>query len=56
MDPEEINHLEKVISLRKKSLYNLEEMLASYGADQPLHLVNSLTMVKEEIARYTKQL
>jgi len=56
MDEEEITHLETMISLRKKSLYNLEEMLASYGADQPLHLVNSLTMVREEIARYTKQL
>jgi tetratricopeptide (TPR) repeat protein len=55
-DREEITHLEKMISLRKKSLYNLEEMLASYGTDQPLHLINSLTMVKEEIARYTKQL
>jgi len=56
MDQEEIAHLEKMISLRKKSLYSLEEMLANYGADQPLHLINSLTMVKEEIARYTKQL
>ena len=55
-DQEEIAHLEKLISLRKKSLYNLEEMLASYGADQPLHLLNSLTMVKEELARYAKQL
>jgi len=56
MDQEEIAHLEKMISLRKKSLYTLEEMLANYGADQPLHLINSLTMVKEEIARYTKQI
>lgn len=56
MDQEEIDHLEKMIALRKKNLYTLEEMLASYGIDQPLHLVNSLTMAKEEIARYTKQL
>jgi len=56
MDKEEITHLEKMISLHKKNLYSLEEMLASYGADQPLHLVNSLTMEKEAIARYTKQI
>jgi len=56
MDKEEITHLEKMISLRKKSLYSLEEMLATYGVDQPLHLINSLTMVKEEITRYTKRI
>lgn len=56
MDKEDIAHLEKMISLRRQSLYNLEEMLANYGADQPLHLLNSLTMVKEELARYTRQL
>jgi tetratricopeptide (TPR) repeat protein len=56
MDQEEITHLEKMISLRKKSLYSLEEMLATYGVDQPLHLINSLTMVKEEITRYTKRI
>lgn len=56
MDQEEITHLETLISLRKKSLYSLEEVLATYGVDQPLHLINSLTMVKEEIARYTKQI
>jgi len=52
----EIAHLEKMISLHKKTLYTIEEMLASYGVDQPLHLVNSLTMEREAIARYTKQL
>src|SRR5688500_13975802 len=31
-------------------------MLASYGADQPLHLINSVTMIKEAIARYNKQI
>src|SRR5574339_886791 len=56
MDKEEISHLETMISLHKKNLYILEEMLASYGADQPLHLVNSVTMEKESIARYTKQI
>jgi tetratricopeptide (TPR) repeat protein len=56
MDKEEIAHLEKMISLHKKNLYTLEEMLATYGADQPLHLVNSVTMIKEAIARYTKQI
>ena len=40
-----------MISLHKKNLYILEEMLATYGADQPLHLVNSVTMEKEAIAR-----
>ncbi|HET6595823.1 MAG TPA: tetratricopeptide repeat protein [Anaerolineales bacterium] len=56
MDKEEITHLEKMISLHKKNLYLLEEMLATYGADQPLHLVNSVTMEKEAIARYSKQI
>jgi LuxR family glucitol operon transcriptional activator len=31
-------------------------MLARYGSDQPLHLVNSVTMEKEAIARYTRQI
>src|SRR5215208_5853060 len=56
MDKEEISHLETMISLHKKNLYILEEMLATYGTDQPLHLVNSVTMEKEAIARYSKQI
>jgi tetratricopeptide (TPR) repeat protein len=56
MDKAEITHLETMISLHKKNLYILEEMLATYGADQPLHLVNSVTMEKEAIARYSKQI
>ncbi|MEW6284589.1 MAG: tetratricopeptide repeat protein [Chloroflexota bacterium] len=56
MDKEEITHLERLIELHKKNLYTLEEMLAKYGADQPLHLINSVTMEKEAIARYTKQI
>jgi tetratricopeptide (TPR) repeat protein len=56
MDKEEITHLERLIELHKKNLYTLEEMLARYGADQPLHLINSVTMEKEAIARYTKQI
>ncbi len=56
MDKEEITHLERMIELHKKNLYILEEMLAKYGADQPLHLVNSVTMEREAIARYSKQI
>jgi tetratricopeptide (TPR) repeat protein len=56
MDKEEIIHLERMIELHKKNLYTLEEMLAKYGTDQPLHLVNSVTMEKEAISRYTKQI
>jgi tetratricopeptide (TPR) repeat protein len=56
MDKEEIAHLETMISLHKKNLYTLEEMLARYGADQPLHLINSVTMEKEAITRYSKQI
>jgi tetratricopeptide (TPR) repeat protein len=56
MDKEEVSHLETMISLHKKNLYILEEMLAKYGADQPLHLVNSVTMEREAIARYSKQI
>ena len=53
---EEISHLETMISLHKKNLYILEEMLARYGSDQPLHLVNSVTMEKEAILRYSKKI
>jgi len=53
---EEITHLETMISLHKKNLYTLEEMLARYGSDQPLHLINSVTMEKEAIQRYTKKI
>lgn len=56
MNKEEITHLERMIELHKKNLYTLEEMLAKYGTDQPLHLVNSVTMEKEAIARYSKQI
>jgi hypothetical protein len=56
MDKEEVTHLERMISLHKKNLYILEEMLAKYGADQPLHLINSVTMEREAIARYSKQI
>jgi hypothetical protein len=50
MDKEEVTHLERMISLHKKNLYLLEEMLAKYGADQPLHLINSVTMEREAMA------
>jgi len=56
MNKEEIIHLERMIDLHRKNLYILEEMLAKYGVDQPLHLVNSVTMEKEAIARYSKQI
>lgn len=56
MDKEEVTHLERMIELHKKNLYILEEMLAKYGVDQPLHLVNSVTMEREAIARYSKQI
>jgi LuxR family glucitol operon transcriptional activator len=56
MDKEEVIHLERMIDLHRKNLYILEEMLAKYGVDQPLHLVNSVTMEKEAIARYSKQI
>ena len=56
MEKAEVTHLERMIDLHKKNLYILEEMLAKYGADQPLHLVNSVTMEREAIARYSKQI
>jgi len=56
MEKEEVTHLERMITLHKKNLYILEEMLAKYGADQPLHLINSVTMEREAIARYSKQI
>ena len=56
MDKEEITHLERMIELHKKNLYTLEEMLAKYGNDQPLHLVNSVTMEREAIVKYSKQI
>jgi tetratricopeptide (TPR) repeat protein len=56
MEKAEVTHLERMIDLHKKNLFILEEMLAKYGADQPLHLVNSVTMEREAIARYSKQI
>ncbi|MCC6500289.1 MAG: tetratricopeptide repeat protein [Anaerolineales bacterium] len=56
MNQEDIAHREKMIALHKRNLYALEEMLAKYGADQPLHLLNSVTMEREAIARYTKEI
>ena len=52
MNKAEIIHLERMIELHKQNLYALEEMLAKYGTDKPLHLINSVTMEKEAIARY----
>jgi len=56
MNKAEIIHLERMIELHKNNLYALEEMLAKYGTDKPLHLINSVTMEKEAIARYSKQI
>lgn len=56
MNKAEIIHLERMIELHKNNLYALEEMLAKYGTDKPLHLLNSVTMEKEAIARYSKQI
>jgi LuxR family glucitol operon transcriptional activator len=56
MNKAEIIHLERMIELHRNNLYALEEMLAKYGADKPLHLINSVTMEKEAIARYSKQI
>lgn len=56
MEKEEITHLERMIDLHKRNLHLLEEMLAKYGADQPLHLINSVTMEREAIARYTREI
>jgi tetratricopeptide (TPR) repeat protein len=56
MNKAEIIHLERMIELHRTNLFAIEEMLAKYGADKPLHLINSLTMEKEAIARYSKQI
>ena len=56
MDKEEITHLETMISLHKKNLYTLEEMMARYGSDPPLHLINSATMERDAILRYNKKI
>ena len=56
MNQEDLAHRERMIDLHRKNLYALEEMLAKYGADQPLHLINSVTMEREAIARYTKEI
>ncbi len=56
MEKEEITHLETMISLHKKNLYTIEEMMARYGSDPPLHLINSATMEREAIVRYSKKI
>ncbi len=53
---EEIIKIRGLIAVHKKNLYSIEEILATYGVDRPIHLLNSLTFEQEEIKRLQTRL
>ncbi|KAF3886113.1 MULTISPECIES: hypothetical protein [Nostocales] len=53
---EEIIKICKLIAVHQKNLYAIEEILATYGVDRPIHLLNSLTFEQEEIKRLQARL
>jgi tetratricopeptide (TPR) repeat protein len=53
---EEITKIRGLIAVHQKNLYAIEEVLATYGLDRPIHLLNSLTFEQEEIKRLQARL
>ncbi len=53
---EESAHLRRLIDQHQNNLYHLEEMLALHGTEKPLHLLNSLTIERETLAKNQKKL
>lgn len=46
---EDIQHLKTLKSQHERNIRALEEMLASYGLERPIHLLNSLTFEQETL-------
>lgn len=48
---EEIIRIRELIAIHQKNLYAIEEILANYGLDRPIHLLNSVTFEQEAIKK-----
>jgi Tol biopolymer transport system component/formylglycine-generating enzyme required for sulfatase activity len=53
---QEIAHLQKLRAKHRKNIHTLEEQLANYSIDQPLHLLNKLEFEREQLRRVEERL
>ncbi len=53
---QEIEHLEKLRARHQANIRKLEEMLAGYGMDRPLPLLNNLEFEQEQVRQVEEQL
>ncbi len=53
---EEIIHIRQLIAKHQNNLYAVEKILANYGVDRPVHILNSLTFEQETIKKLQAQL
>jgi formylglycine-generating enzyme required for sulfatase activity len=53
---QEIAHLQKLRAKHRKNIHTLEEQLANYSIDQPLHLLNKLEFEGEQLRRVEERL
>ncbi len=53
---DDIAHLQNIQAVHQRNLRALEEMLANYGLDQPVHLKNSLTFEREALQNIQSRL
>jgi NB-ARC domain len=53
---EEIIHIRNLIAKHQKNLYAIEEILANYGVDRPIHVLNSLTFEQETLKKLQAKL
>ncbi|MBD2168930.1 tetratricopeptide repeat protein [Calothrix membranacea FACHB-236] len=53
---EEIVHVRKLITKHQKNIHAVEEILANYGVDRPIHILNSLTFEQESIKKLQDRL
>nr|NIO68381.1 hypothetical protein [Anaerolineae bacterium] len=53
---QEIAHLQELQAKHRQNIHTLEEMLANYGMERPLHLVNSLDFEQEQLRQVEERL
>jgi hypothetical protein len=53
---QEIAHLQELRAKHRRNIRTLEEMLAEYGMERPLHLVNSLDFEREQLRQVEERL
>jgi hypothetical protein len=53
---QEIAHLQELRAKHRKNIHTLEEALANYGMDRPLHLVNALEFEQEQLRQVEERL